>query len=99
MVEAVQPIVTVTGISGYVGSQVGLALLNSGSYRVRGTVRDPNNAAKLDPLRQAYGELFERVEFVQADLLDPASLTTAIAGSTYVIHTASPFVIDEPRDP
>ena len=60
MVEAVRnffspnskkPIVTVTGISGYVGSQVGLALLNDGSYRVRGTVRDPNNAAKLDPLR------------------------------------------------
>ena len=43
--------------------------------------------------------MFERVEFVQADLLDPASLTTAIAGSTHVIHTASPFVIDEPNDP
>jgi len=33
--------------------------LNTGEYRVRGTVRDPNNAAKLDPLRQAYGDLFE----------------------------------------
>ena len=60
MVEAVRnffspgskkPIVTVTGISGYVGSQVGLALLKDGSFNVRGTVRDPNNAAKLDPLR------------------------------------------------
>ena len=87
--------VTVTGISGYVGSRVGLAFLNDGEYRVRGTVRDLNNASKLDPLRDAYDD---QVEFVQADLLDSISIMKAIEGSDYVIHTASPFVIEEPKD-
>ena len=31
------------------------------------------------------------MEFVEADLLDEASLKAAVAGSTYVVHTASPF--------
>ena len=59
-----KPIITVTGITGYVGSHVGLTLLKDGTFNVRGAVRDPNNAKKLDPLRKAYGELFSRVEFV-----------------------------------
>ena len=101
MVESndTRPIVTVTGISGYIGSHVGLALARDGSFRVRGTVRDKNNADKIDPLRQAFGDLFEMIELVEADLLDSASLLRAVQGSTYVIHVASPFVIDEPRDP
>lgn len=73
MVEASdsRPIVTVTGISGYIGSHVGLTLLKDGAFRVRGTVRDKNNATKIDPLRQAYGEeLFGLMELVEADLLD-----------------------------
>ena len=94
-----KPIITVTGITGYVGSHVGLVLLKDGAFNVRGTVRDPNNAAKMDPLRKAFGELFSRVEFVKADLLDAASMTTAIAGSTYVIHIASPVMIEVPKDP
>ena len=32
------------------------------------------------------------MELVEADLLDEASLINACAGSTYVIHTASPFM-------
>ena len=88
-----------TGISGYVGSHVGLLLLKDGTFNVRGVVRDPNNAAKLDPLRKAYGELFDRIEFVKGDLLDAASMTSAIAGSTYVIHLASIVVILKPSDP
>lgn len=97
MVETL-PVVTVTGITGYIGSWVGLLALQSGKYHVRGTVRSTSNAAKLDPLRAAYGELFERLELVEADLLDPESMERAIQGSTYVLHIASPFVIDEPRD-
>ena len=47
MVDGDKPIILVTGISGYAGSQVALALLEDGSYKVRGTVRDKNNAAKI----------------------------------------------------
>ena len=51
-----RPIVTVTGITGFIGSYVGLMLLESGKYRVRGTVRSKANTAKIDPLKEAYGE-------------------------------------------
>ena len=39
------------------------------------------------------------MELVEADLLDASSLLSAISGSSFVIHVASPFVIEEPRDP
>lgn len=42
-----QPLVTITGISGYLGAWVALYFLQDGGYRVRGTVRDKNNAAKV----------------------------------------------------
>ncbi len=93
------PLVTVTGISGYIGSHVGLQLLQSGQYRVRGTVRSTSNEAKIAPLRKAFGEeLFGKLELVEADLLDPDSFTRALEGSTYVCHVASPFIIETPRD-
>lgn len=38
-----KPVVTITGISGYLGAQVCLHYLKDGSYRVRGTVRSTKN--------------------------------------------------------
>lgn len=78
-------------MSGFIGSRVGLDLLKSGEYQVRGTVRDINNEAKIAPLRKAYGTYFDQLELREANLLDDASLHKAIAGSTYVVHIASPF--------
>ena len=67
---------------------------------MRGTVRNKNNAEKIDPLRKAFGgELFGQVELVEADLLDSDSLLRAVQGSTYVIHVASPVPFSEPQDP
>ena len=91
MAEADKPIVTITGISGYIGSHVTLMFLQNGNYRVRGTVRDKNSEAKLAPLRESFGDLFNQLELVEADLLNEESLVNAIAGSTYVVHVASPF--------
>ena len=51
MVEQDKPLVTITGISGYIGAEVTMQFLQDGGYRVRGTVRDVNNQAKLEPLR------------------------------------------------
>ena len=94
-----KPLVTITGVSGFIGSMTVKCYLEDGSYRVRGTVRDVNNAVKMDPLKKTLGEeLFNRLELVQADLLDQASIDTALAGSTYVVHTASPFVLKDPED-
>jgi len=96
MVDAAKPIVTITGVSGFIGSQVCLDFLKSGEYRVRGTVRDKDNEAKIAPLRKAFGEYFDQLELANADLLNAESLTAAVAGSTYVVHTASPFFF--PKD-
>jgi len=92
MVEAGEkPIVTLTGISGYLGAVTCLKFLEDGSFRVRGTVRDTTNEAKIAPLREAFGDLFSQLELRQADLNDEQSMIDAIAGSTYVCHMASPF--------
>jgi len=59
---------------------------------VRGTVRDKNNAAKLEPLKEAFGEeLYAQLQLVEADLMNEESMVSAIAGSTFVVHVASPF--------
>ena len=82
---------TLTGVTGYIGSLVCQMFLKDGSYRVRGTVRDKNNQAKLAPLKEAFGPLYNQLELVEADLLNEQSLINAIKGSTYVVHMASPF--------
>lgn len=61
-------------------------------------MRDTKNEKKISPLRKAFGEYFDQVELVEADLLNEESLIAAIDGSTYVAHTASPFVLEEPKD-
>ena len=61
-------------------------------------MRDSKNEAKIAPLRKAFGEYFDQLELVDADLLDAESITKAIAGSTYVVHTASPFYFPENED-
>lgn len=93
MVDSDKPVVTITGVTGFLGSTVALTFLKEGTFRVRGTVRDKNNAAKLAPLRAGLGDLADSMELVEADLLNKQSVIDALAGSTYVVHTASPFII------
>jgi len=65
--------------------------LKDGGFRVVGTVRDAKSEVKVAPLREAFGELFEKLELREADLLDNESLERAIEGATYLVHVASPF--------
>ena len=89
---------TITGITGYIGAEVCLVFLKDGGYRVQGTVRDTKNEKKIDPIREAFGEYFNQLELVEADLLDELSLINAINGSTYVVHVASPFFFGNDED-
>ena len=69
--ESAKPIVVITGVSGFVGSHVCEAFLKDGSFTVRGTVRDKNDKSKIEPLkRQLKAELFSKLEFINADLLN-----------------------------
>ena len=65
----------ITGISGYIGLFVLREFLRNGNFRVRGTIRNKNEA-KIKPIREAVGEaLFEQLEIVEADLLNADSLS------------------------
>ena len=97
MVESTKPVVVITGVSGYLGSHVALVFLKDGSYSVRGTVRDTKNPKKVEPLRKAFGEYFNQMTLVEADLENKDSLFAAIKGADFVVHTASPFPIKAPK--
>lgn len=87
-----KPLVVITGVSGYLGSQTCQAFLEDGSYRVRGTVRSTSNEEKMAAYKKGFGEeWFDKIEFVEADLNDEASLLKACEGADYIVHTASPF--------
>jgi len=88
--------ICVTGASGFIASYVIRELLDGG-YAVRGTVRGLTKGNTYEYLTSFPGAA-ERLELVQAELLTEGSYDEAIAGCEYVIHTASPYVLDV-KDP
>ena len=89
-------LVLVTGASGFIATHIVQQLLEAG-YRVRGTVRSTKNEEKMKPLYQLCPEANDRLEFVDADLLDEKCWPEAVKDCTYVIHTASPLPLDPPK--
>ena len=73
--QGAKPVVLITGVSGYVGSQVCLTFLKHGGFHVKGTVRSVARPEKIEPLKKGFGqELFEYLELVEADLLNEDSI-------------------------
>ena len=75
-----KPRVLVTGVTGYVGSWTCLKLLQSGEYRVRGSVRDPTDSDKIEILKDAFGDLFNELEVVKMELMHQTSIRLAVQG-------------------
>lgn len=91
-------LVLVTGGTGFVGSHCLVALLANG-YRVRTTVRSMKRADEVREMVRAGGaDPGDRLSFVEADLTSDAGWPEAVAGCTYVLHVASPFPIEVPKD-
>jgi nucleoside-diphosphate-sugar epimerase len=84
--------VLVTGASGFIALHTIKQLLEKG-YRVRGTVRSLKDVKKNEPITSLPGAS-ERLELVEADLNNPTSFIPAVAGVEYVLHIASPYVLN-----
>lgn len=84
--------VCVTGASGFIASHVIRELLTRG-YSVRATVRQPATEHNYPYLTALTGAK-ERLELVQAELLNEGAYDAVIADCEYVIHMASPYILD-----
>ncbi|MEN3584828.1 NAD-dependent epimerase/dehydratase family protein [Streptomyces sp. ZYX-F-203] len=74
--------VAVTGASGFIGGRLVERLVLGTDAEARAVVRGFGRVARLSVLPQ------ERLEFRQADLLDPATLRSAFEGCDTVVHCA-----------
>lgn len=91
-----KPLVTITGLDGYVGPWTALSFLKDGNFRVRGTVRQNPCQNKMNAIQEAFESegLYENLEIVEAELLDPDSIDDAITRSNFVVHLASPYYLN-----
>jgi len=82
----------VTGATGFIAAELVKQLLEAG-YKVRGTTRNVRKAKEEAHLTNLPG-VNERLEPFEADLLDNGAYDDAIVECEYVMHTASPYVLD-----
>ncbi|XP_023930106.1 NADPH-dependent aldehyde reductase ARI1-like isoform X2 [Lingula anatina] len=90
-------LVLVTGASGFIATHIVQQLQEEG-YRVRATVRSLDNEEKVQHIRELCPEAKYPVELVEADLNNSDCWSSAIKDCTYVIHVASPFPAENPKD-
>lgn len=89
--------VLLTGISGFLGGHTALALLAAG-YTVRGSVRNLSKAESVRKTLEQQGADTSRLEFVALDLMSDKGWAEAMEGVRFLAHTASPFVLQMPKD-
>jgi len=90
--------VLVTGGSGFIGAHCILQLLEAG-YRVRTTIRSLKREAEVRSMLKIGGVAAgEALAFFAADLSADAGWQEAVNGCDYVLHVASPFPTDAPKD-
>ncbi|KAG6806290.1 hypothetical protein H0H92_011919, partial [Tricholoma furcatifolium] len=76
----------VTGVNGFVGSNVAIALLKAG-YEVRGTLRGD----KVQHFRDTISHRFSALEVVQVDDLTTADLVDVLKDVDAIVHVAVPI--------
>lgn len=96
--ENTKTTVLVTGGTGFLGIHTVLQLLQQG-YEVKTTLR---SLSKKDTIIKALEEGgftdFSRLSFVEADLTSDNNWDEAVKDCDYVLHVASPFPAQDPKD-
>jgi len=90
--------VLVTGGTGFLGGWCIAELLRQG-YEVRTTVRSLSREAQVRDAVGSAGVDTGGLTVVEADLERDAGWAEAVAGCRYVLHVASPFPAQQPKDP
>jgi dihydroflavonol-4-reductase len=88
--------VLVTGITGYIGQYCAAELLLQG-YEVIGTIRSHSKASSTKSAIARVAPV-QNLSFLEADLLSDKGWSEAMKDCTYVVHVASPFLLEEPKD-
>jgi nucleoside-diphosphate-sugar epimerase len=91
-----KPTVLITGISGFIARHCAVEMLNAG-YGVRGTVRSLQRSGEVQASLSRHADV-SRLEFAQADLEAEAGWDAAVRGCQHILHVASPFPAQQPRD-
>lgn len=90
-----QNLVVVTGASGFIAKYVIAELLRRG-FAVRGTLRSLDKADSVRNAVARAGADPGKLTFAVADLLHDGGWAEAISGAPFVVHTASPFPVQQP---
>ena len=88
--------VLVTGASGFIAEHCIIELLKNG-YSVKGSLRSMNREQEVrDAIKTGASD--ENLEFCKLDLLEDDGWEDAMWDCDYLMHVASPFVIEDPKD-
>ena len=88
--------VLVTGASGYIALHCISELLKKG-YKVKGSLRDMTKEQNIRDYF-VHDPKVSNLEFCKLDLLNDAGWDEAASDCEYIMHIASPFVIEEPKN-
>ena len=89
--------VLVTGGSGFIALHCIDQLLEKG-FMVRTTIRSESRKDEINKAMDKYPNLDQNLEFHICDLLEDKGWDAAVDGCDYVLHVASPFILEVPND-
>ena len=98
MAEGDGKTVLVTGGSGFLAGWCIVELIRRG-YRVRTTIRNPAREQEVHAAVASQVDPGHHLTVHQADLLSDEHWDNVIDGCDYVLHVASPFPPNQPKDP
>ena len=89
--------VLVTGGSGFIALHCIDQLLEKG-FMIRTTIRSESRKEEINKAMDKYPNLDQNLEFHICDLLKDEGWEAAADGCDYVLHVASPFILEVPSD-